>query len=216
MKIPALAVIVALGVLAFVDVAHMQPSQPSPPPRGGDGPWNHRVLLARSPDGLAWTVGNEILAERASVPELFLGPDARPMLLFVDISGQSRPGALGAMVRQDNGAWARRETNLSGADPNVVRRRDGTYRAYTKGRNGEIFVFSSSDGLQWQRLGVAFQHGRYPNPTDSDVFETESGWVMLISIGPRLLRCTSVDGITFTADNEVLDLGGWEIGRAHV
>ena len=208
MKTPPLAAVVALGVLAFAAVTHAQPNPPQPPPRGGDGPWNHRVVLATSSDGLAWTVGNETLAERASVPELFLGPDARPILLFVDASGQRRPGSLGAMVRQYNGAWARHDTNLTGADPNVVRLSDRTYRAYTKGRNGEIFVFASRDGLQWQRLGVAFQDERYPNTTDSDVFETESGWVMLISIGPRLLRCQSADGLKFTTDGEVLDLGG--------
>src|ERR1043165_4222537 len=121
---------------------------PAPPagPRSSDGPWNHRVLLATSKDGLAWTVGSESLAERASVPELFLGPDGRPILLFVDASGESRRGGLGALVRQDDGSWARRETNLRGADPNVVRLQDGTYRGYIKEREGAIIVFASKEG----------------------------------------------------------------------
>jgi hypothetical protein len=182
-------------------------TQPSPF-NSSDGPWNHRVLLATSRDGLAWTVGREVLAERASVPELFLGPDGRPIVLFVDASGESRRGGLGALGRQDDGSWARRETNLRGADPNVVRLKDGTYRGYTKDRDGAIIVFSSPDGLDWERLGVAFQNERYRQSTDSDVFETPGGWVMLISLGPRMLRCTSSDGLKFTTDGIILELGG--------
>lgn len=165
------------------------------------------MLLATSADGLAWTVAAEVVAERASVPELFLGPEGRPILLFVDASGQTR-GALGAMVRKDNGGWERRETNLRGADPNVVRRTDGSYVAFTKEPNGAIIAFTSTDGLQWQRRGVAFQDDRYPNTTDADVFETPDGWVALISLGPRLLRCTSADGFTFATTGEILELGG--------
>ena len=77
------------GLLGFLLVifAVMPAERPQPPafrlpPRGNDGPWNHRVLLASSKDGLAWAVGNEIIAEHASVPELFLGPDGRPILLL--------------------------------------------------------------------------------------------------------------------------------------
>jgi hypothetical protein len=45
-----------------------------------DGQWNHRVSLATSGDGLMWTVPPETLAERASVPGLFLSPDDRPTI----------------------------------------------------------------------------------------------------------------------------------------
>jgi len=194
--------------------AGQQPGEKPPQPglaptgmAGGDGPWNHRVLLATSKDGLSWQVGGEALAEQASVPELFLGPDSWPILLFVDASGQTDRGALGAVVQQADGSWTRKSTNLRGADPNVVRLKDGAYRAYTKERDGSIQVFSSANGLDWQRLGEAFRDERYPNATDSDVFEIPSGWVMLISLGPRLLRCTSPDGLKFVA-GEVMDLGG--------
>lgn len=177
-------------------------------PAGDGGPRNHRILLASSRDGLHWTIASEALAEQASVPELFEGPEGRPIAIFVDVSGQSRPGALGAMVRGADEKWTRTNTNLRGADPNVVRLKDGTYRGYTKDRDGSILVFSSPNGLQWEQLGVAFQSDRYPNTTDSDVFETPDGWVALISIGPRLLRCTSSDGLKFTTDDTILDLGG--------
>jgi hypothetical protein len=180
----------------------------SPAPRpSADGPWNHRVLLATSDDGIKWTVGDEVLAEQASVPELFLGPEGMPIVLFVDASGKTGPGALGALALQRDGSWARRVANLRGADPNVVSLKDNSYRAYTKERDGSIQVFASTDGLNWRHLGEAFRDERYPNATDPDVFETSADWVMLISLGPRLLRCTSRDGLKFAAD-EIMDLRG--------
>jgi len=180
---------------------------PRPPQmRGGDGPWNHRVLLATSKDGLNWTVPPQALAEQASVPELFAGPAGRPILLFVDASGRG-PG-LGAMIQATDGSWQRATTNLRQADPNVVRLKDGTYRAYVKaGLEGAMAAYSSKDGLDWQRIGEVFRDERYQQATDPDVFETPDGWVMLISLGPRLLRCTSPDGLKFTP-GEVMDLGG--------
>ena len=101
----------------------------------------------------------------------------------------------------------RRQTNLRGADPNVVQLGANAYRAYTKERNGSIQVFASNDGLDWRHLGEAFRDDRYPQATDPDVFETPSGWIMLVSLGPRLLRCSSQDGLKFQA-GEMIDIGG--------
>lgn len=172
-----------------------------------DGPWNHRVLLATSPDGLAWTVQNQVLAERASVPELFLDPAGRPTVVFVDASGARE--SIGALRRDAEGNWQRVTTNLREVDPNVVRLADGSYRVYVKaGLNGAMAAYSSVDGLNWNPLGEVFRDARFANATDPDVFETLDGWVMLVSIGPRLLRCTSADGVRFTTDGTTIDLGG--------
>lgn len=172
-----------------------------------DGPWNHRVLLATSPDGLDWTVQPQTLAEKASVPELFLNPEGRPTILFVDASGE-REG-VGALQQDSSGEWKRVQTNLREVDPNVVRLSDGTYRAYVKsGLDGAMSAYSSADGLDWQPLGEVFRDARYRNATDPDVFETPEEWVMLVSLGPRLLRCTSKDGLSFSSDGTILELGG--------
>jgi hypothetical protein len=175
------------------------------PPDGG--PRNHRLVLATSLDGLTWTLDNVVFAEHASVPALFEGPDNRLVALFVDASGDGLPGALGARVERGDGTWERRQTNLRGADPDVVRLADGSYRAYTKEPDGSIPVFWSRDGLAWSSLGTAFRDPQYANATDPDVFETPGGWVMLLSLGPQLLRATSTDGLVFTATG-VANLGG--------
>lgn len=100
---------------------------------------------------MTWTVSSTSLAERASVPELFLGPDGRPVVLFADASEKASPGTRGAMVQQADGSWVRRDTNLRGVDPNVVRLKDASYRGYTKERDGSIHVFASADGRQWKK-----------------------------------------------------------------
>jgi len=177
------------------------------PARPQDGPWNHRVLLATSPDGLVWTVQPQTLAERASVPELFLDPAGKPTILFVDASAQRE--TVGAMQREPDGTWRRVTTNLRDVDPNVVRLGDGSYRAYVKaGLDGAMAAYASADGLNWSPLGEVFRDDRFRNATDPDVFETPDGWVMLLSLGPRLLRCTSSDGLRFTTDGAIIDLGG--------
>lgn len=196
--------LIGTGLLASIPLAITLLSQPVAP---RDGPWNHRVLVAASADGLNWTVQPQILAEKASVPELFLDPEGRPTVLFVDAS--SAPERMGAIQQSADGSWRRVPTNLRGVDPNVVRLDDGTYRAYVKaGLDGSIAAYASTDGLNWQPLGDAFHDPRYPNATDPDVFQTPEGWVMLLSLGPRLLRCSSEDGLKFTTDGTLLDLGG--------
>jgi hypothetical protein len=179
----------------------------APQPAGQDGPWNHRVLLATSADGLNWKVQPQSLVEHASVPELFLGPDGRPIVVFVD-AREGRHG-IGAMKQTADGSWQAVATNLREVDPNIVRLGDGSYRAYVKaGLDGAIAAYASTDGLNWRPLGEVFRDSRYRNATDPDVFRTPQEWVMLVSLGPRLLRCTSKDGLTFTTDGTTVNLGG--------
>jgi hypothetical protein len=181
-----------------------QSDRPQRRPAPGDGPWSHRILLARSEDGLSWTADDHVLAESASVPELFEGPDGRAIVLFVDGLKQKT----GALRERADGTWERVESNLPGVDPCVVKVADRRWRAWVKaGLDGAVDVHESADGLTWTRLGECFRDPAYPNATDPDVFRTKVGWVMLLSLGPRLLRCTSDDGLAFEA-GETLELGG--------
>ncbi|MBL8228497.1 MAG: hypothetical protein JNL98_08470 [Bryobacterales bacterium] len=136
-----------------------------------DGPWHHRILLATSPDGLSWAVQNQTLAERASVPELFLDPEGGPTILFVDAS--TTPETIGAMQRDGQGNWRRTATNLRQVDPNVVRLNNGAYRAYVKsGLDGAMSAYRSADGLNWSQMGEVFCDSRYREATDPDAIMT--------------------------------------------
>ncbi len=169
-----------------------------------DGPSKHRILSATSPDGLTWTPG-DVIVEPASVPDAVLGPDGLVRLYYVDpaINGIS------VGIEDASGRWTFRPTNLRGADPNVLLLDDGTYRAFTKEgtSRGRFVVAESADGIDFSRPRLAFEDDRYPNVTDSDVFEAENGWVLYASIGPRLLLAESADGLAFESVRTI-DLGG--------
>jgi hypothetical protein len=183
-----------------------EPRGPMRPGPNQDGPWNHRVMFATSKDGMTFAVAPTPPFEKASVPELFEGPDGRAITIFVDASDR-RP-RLAAAVEQPDGSWKRADTNLDGVDPNVVRLEDGTYRAFMKeGREGAMASWTSSNGLTWTREGVVFQDENYPYATDPDVFHAKDGWVMLVSIGPKMVRATSADGHHFETKG-IVDLGG--------
>jgi len=49
-------------------------SGPGIPPPGvkEDGPWNHRLLIATSDDGIEWNKTSRILADQASVPDVIV------------------------------------------------------------------------------------------------------------------------------------------------
>jgi hypothetical protein len=180
-------------------------ASPIPPAAAADAR-NRRLMMATSKDGLNWVLSAEAFAEHATAPALFEGPDGRLIALFVD-AADGRPAAIAARVETGNGVWTARPTDLRGTDPDVVRQRDGTYRAYTRVPDGSIALSFSRDGLGWTFIGMAFRDTEYPNASDPDVFETGTGWMMLLSIGPQLLRATSADGLSFTTSG-VASLGG--------
>jgi hypothetical protein len=195
MRIPLLLL---LSVLPAAAQAERLP----PPPGTADGPWAHRVVLAESKDGLSWNV-TRLLADAASVPELFEDPDGRAIIIFVD--GQNLRNAV--LRETPDGRWERLETNLRGVDASVVAL-DGKFRAYVKaGLDGAMDAWESEDGVDWTWLRECFRDPKYRQATDPDVFQTPEGWVMLVSLGPRLLRCASEDGLSFEAKEE-LNFGG--------
>jgi hypothetical protein len=180
-----------------------EPYLGNPAARDPNGPYYHRILLATSSDGIHWKAQKKALLDHASVPEIFEGPDGRAIILYVDGASDR----LRALV-EESGGWRMTDVDLEGVDPNVIRLADGGYRAFVKaGKRGAMDAYKSADGLHWERIGTVFQDSRYPTATDPDVFVTPDGWVMLLSLGPKLLRCTSSDGSKFRAQ-EVMDLGG--------
>src|SRR5687767_3131746 len=134
-----------LACLALAASAGFAQAGKPPMPGNGDGPWAHRVLLATSKDGLSWEVG-PMIAESASVPELFEDREGRAIVLFVD----GKKFEMGAFRETADGKWERVATNLKGVDANVVAV-EGGFRAYVKsGLKGEVDVYESKDGLDWK------------------------------------------------------------------
>ena len=171
----------------------------------GDGPWNHQILSATSKDGLTWKSNGKVIIEQASVPDAVVGPDGKTRVYFVD----ARNHGISVGIENADGGWDFKQTNLRGADPNVILLKSGKYRVFFKrGKEAASIAYSESDdGINFSNLVVVFDDDRYPQVTDSDVFETSNGWVMYLSLGPRLLLTESKDGFEFRAI-KLLDLGG--------
>jgi hypothetical protein len=100
-------------------------------------------------------------------------------------------------VERGDGTWELRDTNLRGADPDVVRLRDGSYRAYTKEPDGSI-LSRVARRIELGLLGTAFRDEAYPNATDPDVFETPPAGHAAVARSASPSRHLE-DGIGFTA-----------------
>ncbi len=170
-----------------------------------DGPWNHQILSATSKDGLTWKSDGKVIIEQASVPDAIVDFDGKTRIYFVDARNRS----ISVGIENTNGEWDFKRTDLLGADPNVILLKSGKYRVFLKqGREeGRIAYHDSEDGINFPNMVVIFDDNRYPQITDPDIFETPNGWIMYLSMGPRLLLAESKDGLEFRAI-KTLDLGG--------
>jgi hypothetical protein len=94
---------------------------------GGMGPYFHQVMLATSPDGLTWTINENVIRDHASVPEIVLLPDGTIMIYFVD----GEVDDLDAIRQGPNGEWREVDFSLQNRptqkayDPDVVVLPDG-------------------------------------------------------------------------------------------
>jgi len=166
----------------------------------GDGPWNHRIMLAKSMDGLNWVKTGIILADQASVPEIIVDHDGNLRVYYVDWFN----GGLSVAISSDGENWVyRRVEGLTPewVDPDVVLLPDGRYRLYASympldGDQDRIVSAISEDGIVF----TVEEGYRYREPgsmlTDPDVFQFKGRWYMIV--GPELTLLESDDGLTFT------------------
>ncbi|RLA85008.1 MAG: hypothetical protein DRG31_04080 [Deltaproteobacteria bacterium] len=176
---------------------------PGIPPKGlenEDGPWNHRLLLAKSTDGVKWTKTFQILSDQASVPEVIVDHEGNLRVYYVDYSN----GCITVAVSPDGGeTWIYRKVKgltPEWVDPDVVFLPDGRYRLYAsymplKGPQDKIVSAISKDGINF----TPEEGYRYHEPgsllTDPDVFQFKGRWYMIV--GPELTLLESEDGLTF-------------------
>ncbi|MDG4793057.1 phosphotransferase [Micromonospora sp. WMMD1082] len=150
-----------------------------------------------------------------AVPGASLASDGED--LHVWFSGVSAEGhrRLHHAVSADSGAtWSPPNTVVGleplagqGLSPSVLRRRDGWWMWYVShdSRGRRVFVARSDDGLVWQRLGVALDHGE-PGSADADGVDCPavvgtSGGSLVMAYGAGSSRsvaaAVSRDGVTW-------------------
>ena len=179
----------------------------------------HRILLAKSNDGLNFTRWDKLITDRASVPDIMLDKDGNVRVYFVLLSCKEQGinnQITAVAISYDNGeSWIYKKIvvdapsdatfckqpggQLPPVDPEVLLMPDGTYRLYATCPRGSMtgtpmtYVFFSSDGINFSGAKHTFE------PTtaalDPVVIKFGSVWNMFNgNSGPS----TSQDGITFT------------------
>ena len=164
-----------------------------------DGPWNHRLLLATSTDGIHWNKTYKFLADQASVPDVIVDGEGNLRVYYVDYFN----GGITVAISPDGENWVyRRVKGLTPewVDPDVVVLPDGRYRLYASymplsGSQDKIVSAISEDGISF----TPEKGYRYHKPgslvADPDVFQFKGKWYMVV--GPELTLLESEDGLTF-------------------
>ena len=205
--------ILASQLLPWVsDITPAQgPGAPPPDiPEGADGPWNHRILMAVSSDGLTWSKTYKVLADQASVPDVLVDKEGYVRVYYVDYGNEG----LSVAISRDLSTWAFLKVKglpPEWVDPSVVILPDGRFRLYAsymplQGPQDRIVSAISKDGIHFEvEEGVRYQE-EGSTLTDPEVIYVDGRWIMyvckLTEPKPRLVRLVSSDGLSFTKEAE--------------
>lgn len=193
-----------------------------------NGPFYHQVYKAVSTDGINFTRTGEMIADKASVPDVVESKDGRLFIYAVDGAQRSKSGLMIAMSNDFGKTWKLGSLQMKGevkgaADPQAVLLDDGRIRLYflyspTKppldatGKplpsKEKSFIKSavSTDGINFtEEAGNRFEMTQLY--TDPDVVKIGNTWFMYVSSGSRNIALSSPDGMTFTEVKNIREQG---------
>ncbi|MEW6717671.1 MAG: hypothetical protein AB1345_09230 [Chloroflexota bacterium] len=179
---------------------------------------SHQVLLATSPDGLVWTVNDQVVRDHASAPEVVQWEDGTVMVYFVD--GEKEE--LGAVRQNAEGGWEVVEL-VWGNDPaprvyapDIVWLPDNRLRMFYVGEHvilgfqpdlTPIYSAISSDGIHWEaEPGERIILQGITDP--SVVISGDGRWLMALASLGQILFASSSDGDTFLPQDVTLTSAG--------
>lgn len=180
---------------------------------GRHGPWNNRLMIARSRDGLSFTRTNRIVTDQGDVPDLVRDSQGWLYLYYTGWTVGPYLNRTAVAISTDEGAsWVFKYVNISGletpmasaVDPDVQILGDGTFRLYVTsdphdGGGPRTYCAEGSDGINFTLGGVAFQRpGRVV--LDPSTLHIGNVWHFFAGgAGPEgNWYATSADGRTFT------------------
>jgi len=193
-----------------------------------NGPFYHKVYKATSKDGIKFTKTNELIMDKASVPDVVKLNDGTLFIYAVDGAQRSNSGLMVARSKDDGKTWEQGSLQVKtertkysiGADPQAVLLDDGKIRLYylvfsdTKppmdetgkpiptGEKQKIKSALSTDGINFTEE----EGSRYEMTeiwTDPDVIKIGSKWFMYLSEGSKNMALTSTDGMSFTLEKAI-------------
>jgi len=182
-----------------------------------NGPYFHRVVLARSADGLAITDARMVI-DHASVPDAVRLIDGTLRLYYVN--GEN--GTIGIARVDGDAVSVIGPLSMNGvrgpgamADPDAVLMPDGRVRLYylnnfaSPGGAARAMCYAdSNDGENFTLGGLAMQFTNPETVTDPSVVRLSNGvWLMAASRGNSSLLARSADGATFSSETAI-GLGG--------
>jgi hypothetical protein len=191
------------------------PESLSDPFNDKNGPFNHKVYIAKSPDGLSFK-DNELLFNKASNPDIVKLPEGRLFAYMVDVAGRSKSGVIVALSDDNGVSWDKGSIQLKNksenksyiADPNILYTKSGNFRLYYiifKEGNNEVLSAISSDGINFtEEDGVRF---KYPYITDPDIIFVNDKYFMYLSQGQKLISTSSEDGLNFKLEKTIRQNG---------
>ncbi len=179
--------------------------------RQGEGPWNKRMLLATSTDGLNFTRTNLVFADQANTPSMVVDKNGWIYLYYSGETVGEKINAAGVAISKDNGkTWLHKYVNIidgnqvkTGTDPDVEILEDGTFRIYFISRDfksptPKIYYAEGTDGYNFTYGGVSFEENG--DAIDSSTFLIGDLWHQFTLVGNTMshYHATSEDGKTFT------------------
>lgn len=175
---------------------------------GEFGPWNNRLMSAISEDGINWAKTNEIVSDRADVPDLTI-VDGVIYLYYTGWTVGHYDNHTVVALSDDKGeSWTYKFVNVDGAeglsalvDPDI-QYIDEVFRLYLTadpldGDGPRTYLTESEDGINFTIVGEAFARPgeRVLDPNTILIGDT---WHYFAGGGPGgNWHATSSDGITF-------------------
>ncbi len=182
------------------------------------GPWNQRLMLAVSGDGLAFQRRNQIVTDQGAVPDLALDSSGCLYLYYTGWTVGTAVNKTVVAISADQGSsWIYKYLSLAGfdnmadpVDPDIQILPDGTFRLYVTSDPGDgdgprTYRAEGTDGLSFTKKGVAFAQAGKQVLDPSSVFA--GGKWHLFNGGQTQspganFHSTSTDGTSFTFASE--------------
>jgi hypothetical protein len=172
---------------------------------------SHQVQWAHSSDGVTFTTNDQVLLEKASVPDAVMGPNGKVWVYFVN--GNPGQHAIFVAEQQNDGTLETFDCiRIDGAvrpnavDPDVVRLPDGRYRLFffegwfvgdAKPQNVHPFYSAiSDDGIHFtQEVKILETTGGGTDPTAT--FLDDGTWLLGVTMGDEVVLAKGTDGGVF-------------------